>query len=400
MAKFSDAPTHAGYDVVIVGGGIMGCAAACFTALDPGFQGRILVVERDPTYEFATTSQTNSCIRQQFSNPLNIAISRFAAGYLRNFAEEIGDEAAPAIRLDGFGYLYLANTPEGAARLEVNHAVQRAEGVAVDLLDPAALAQRFPWMVVDDLLLGSHGGPDEGYFDGAAMFEGWGRRARQLGVEFLAAEVVQIAHVGNRVQGVMLADGTVLGAGHVVNAAGPRADRVAAMAGVELPVAPRKRLSFIFEAEELAGFPLLIDPSGVHVRRDGTGYLAGAAPMGSDIPRDDTDFAEEPDVWEEKVWPLLAARVPAFERLRLRTSWVGWYEMNLLDQNAIVGPVPGLENFLLMNGFSGHGLQQAPAMGRAISELIVSGGYRTLDLGPLGLQRVIEGRAFGEVNVI
>lgn len=389
------------FDVVIVGGAIMGSAAAWFIASHPGFDGTVLVVERDPSYATAATSFTNSCIRQQFSNALNVEISRFGVDYLRSFRDRIGDPEAPGILLDDFGYLYLAATGAGAEVLRANAALQRRLGAGTEILGRADLAGRFPFLVTDDILLGSFGSRDEGYFDGQTMFQWWKRKARARGVEYRMGEVVAIDHAAGRVTGVTLKDGTGIAAGTVINAAGPRAGRVAALAGVALPVEPRRRYTYVFAAEVPPGrIPLVIDPSGVHMRSDGPNYMAGCGPIGPDDAMDPDDFAEEPGLWEDKLWPAIAARIPAFERVRVLNSWVGHYDYNTLDQNAVVGPVPGLENFVLMNGFSGHGLQQAPAMGRGVAELVVDGGYRTLDLAPLGFERVAAGRPFAERNVI
>ena len=200
---------------------------------------------------------------------------------------------------------------------------------------------------------------------------------------------------------VRLASGNVVTPGVVINAAGPRAAEVAAMAGFMLPVEPRRRFSFMFSAKTPLGqkLPLTIDPSGVHFLRYGACYLAGCAP--------DLDIGVEPDnfemdltVWRDKVWPALAQRVPAFEAVRVEREWVGHYAYNILDANAVIGPHPEMPNFYFMNGFSGHGLQQSPAMGRGIAEHIISGAYQTLDLGAFGFQRVLAQKPFLETAVI
>ncbi len=397
------APRARAYDVVILGGAAMGAAAAWFLMSEHAFRGRVLVVERDPSFEHAATSATNSCMRQQFSAPVNIRISQFGRAYLRDFRARMGGGPdIPRIDFDPFGYLYLATTPEGAAALGDKHAVQRREGVSVDLLSREALADRFPFMATDDVRLASLGTRDEGYFDGATMVATWRREAARRGVETVQDAAVGLHRAGARVEGVELAGAGRIAAGWVVNATGTRAAAVARMAGFPLPVEARKRTTFVFDAAEpLPGkLPLTIDPSGVHVRSDGVSYMAGSAPRDGDAPVDADDFAEDPGLWQEHVWPRLAARIPVFERLRLRRSWVGHYDWNRLDRNAVIGPVPGCENLILMNGFSGHGLQQAPAMGRGVAELIVHGGYRTLDLDPLGPDRILHDRPLAEANVI
>lgn len=402
MSQFPDTPARSRYDVVIVGAGAMGSAAAWFTVSDPDFDGRVLVLEAEPGFERSATALTNSCIRQQFSTTLNIRISQEGARYIRNFRAEMGgDPEIPEIRLDEIGYLYLAGTPVVAETLAESAALQNREGVATRILDREALAAFAPWMRTSDLRLGTHNPRDEGPFDGHIMVDWWRRMARRRGAEFVHARATGIVRLGARVEAVQLSSGTLVAAGTLVNAAGRHAAGVARMAGLSVPVEPRKRYSYVFEADlgHPGPLPLTIDPSGVHVRSEGTRFLAGAAPE-DDGPCDPDDFAFDDGLFERRVWPALAHRIPAFERLRLLRGWVGHYEYNRLDQNAIVGPDPECRNYLHMNGFSGHGLQQSPAMGRAIAELVVHGGYRSLDLKQLGCARILTGIPFREQAVI
>lgn len=387
-------------DVAIIGGGMIGASVAWWLSRDPAFTGSVTVIERDPSYEFASTTHTNSCLRQQFGTEINIRISQFAAGFIRNFRDWMEDDKAPEIPFHAFGYLYLAATATAAEALRVAQALQAGLGAGTRLLTPAQIAADYPFYRTDDLLLGSHGTRDEGYFDGATVFDWFRRKSRHLGVRWLPGEVTAIETSNGRATALTLASGARLSPGWIVNASGPRAALTAAMAGLTLPVEPRKRYTFCFDADNLGRtLPLTIDPSGVHVRQDGAGYMAGSAPR-QDGPVAPDDFAEDPTLWEDKVWPALAARIPAFERLRLRRSWVGHYAWNTLDQNALLGPHPDCPNLLAANGFSGHGLQQAPAVGRGIAELIVHGGYRSLDLSPLSIDRVAANRPLLERAVI
>jgi sarcosine oxidase len=389
-------------DVVIVGGAIVGSAVATFLALRPDWDGRVVVVERDPTYRTSATTLSAASIRLQFSTPLNIEISRFGIGLIKDLGRWLGVPGAPRPAIDFVegGYLFLA-TPAGLPILEANHAVQREHGVNVALLDPDDLRRRFPWMVVDDLAGGSLGLSDEGWFDAHALLQAFRRRARALGVEFLAGEVVGVDRDGAAVRGVRLADGGSIDAAVVVNAAGPRAAEVAAMAGFELPVRPRKRFVYHFDCRAPLGpAPLTINPGGVYFRPEGPSWIGGFSPREGESDPDTLDLDVDRAPFETVVWPELARRVPEFESVRLLDAWAGHYEVNTLDHNAVIGPHPDVPGFLFANGFSGHGLQQAPAVGRGLAEWIATGGYETLDLTPLGYERIIRDEPIRELNVV
>jgi len=403
MQGFQAEPQHDTYDVVIVGGAIMGASAAWWLSREAGL--RVLVVERDPTYAQAATTRTNSCIRQQFSTELNIRISQFTADFVQSLRARMGGDArVPDLSIRNFGYLYLADTPAFADVLRANQRVQLAAGAQTRLLTPDQIKAEFPFYAVDDLVLGAINTRDEGYFDGSTLFEWFRRQAREAGVEFLADEVtgMTLSPRGDRVQSVRLRAGRVLGCGWVVNASGPRGARTAAMAGIALPVEPRKRLTWVIQAAAPLDrpLPLTIDPSGVHVREVGGGsYMAGGH-ADPDPAVDPDDFAMPPELWEEKIWPAIAARIPAFERVKVISEWAGQYDYNTLDRNAVTGPHPVVASFLFLNGFSGHGLQQAPAMGRGVAEWIRHGGYRSLDLSAFHYDRVAAGRAIVEGAII
>ena len=392
---------HYKFDIVIIGGAMMGSAAAWFLSHHPQFDGRILVIERDASYAFCSTSHTHSCLRQQYSSALNIKIAQFAVDMVRRFKHHMNDPAAPDIALDSFGYMYLAKTEAFADQLRRNQQLQASLGAGTKILSADEIARAYPFYHLDDIILGSHNPHDEGYFDGAAIFDWWRRAAMQKGVTYRHDTVVGLDHDAQRVKAVRLASGDIVAPGLVINAAGPRAAEVAAMAGFALPVEPRRRFSFMFSAQTPLEqeLPLTIDPAGVHFLRHGAYYLAGCAP--------DLDVAVAPDnfemdltIWQDKVWPALAHRVPAFEAVRVEREWVGHYAYNILDANAVIGPHPDMPNFYFMNGFSGHGLQQSPAMGRGIAEHIISGAYQTLDLGAFGFQRVLAQKPFLETAVI
>ena len=388
-------------DVVIVGGAIIGSSVATFLAMRPDFDGRIVVVERDTTFRTSSTTLSAASIRLQFSTPLNIEISRFGIEFIKHLPDYLavnGD--VPEIDFVENGYLFLA-TDAGLATLEHNHEVQRALDVPVALLTPGELRRRFEWLTTDDLAGGSLGLSDEGWFDAHALLQGFRRKARSLGVEERLGEVVGLEADGDQLRGVRLADGSVIEADWVVNAAGPRAADVAALAGIDLPVRPRKRLVFHVEAPvSLGAAPLTVDPSGMYFRPEGLAYIAGFSPRDGDADPDTLDLAPARAPFEDFVWPALAHRVAGFDRLRLLDTWAGHYEVNTLDHNAIVGPHPRVANLLFANGFSGHGLQQAPAVGRGLAEWIALGRYESLDLGPLGYERIERDEPILELNVI
>jgi len=380
---------------------MMGSSVAWWLSREPGFDGSVLVVERDPSYVRSSTVASNSCIRQQFSNELNTRISQFTADFIRTFPEWFEDSDIPSLATRYFGYMYLADTEAFASTLRVNQALQASWGAGTQILSPAEISEAFPFYNVDDIVCGSHNVVDEGYFDGGTIFDTWRTHARKNGVEYCTNEVIGIDLVNNRITGVQLASDETIACGTVVNAAGPRAALVAAMIGIDLPVEPRKRYCFTFDAAEPLdrALPLTIDPTGVHCRSDGGSYLTGCTPD-EDRDVEPDDHAIDPDVWEDKIWPALAHRIPAFERIKVVNRWVGHYSFNTLDQNAIVGPHPTVENFVFVNGFSGHGLQQSPAMGRGVAETITHGEYRSIDLRPLGFDRVLAGEPFLERAVI
>lgn len=384
-------------DVAIIGGGIMGSALAYWlTRLDPACS--VCVIERDPTYARASSALSAASIRQQFTTPLNIRLSQAGLAFLREAPELLAvDGDRPDLRFQEGGYLYLA-TDAAAGSLRTANAIQRAHGADIALLTRAELSRRFPWLTVDDLALGSFGVRGEGWFDGYALLTGFVRRARHQGVRYLRDEVSGIDTERGRVTGLVLAGGGRIRCGTAVNAAGPWARRVAALAGIELPVHARKRTVYVFSCpERLAGVPLLIDPTGFWMRPDGERYIGGLE------PREESDEAPlDADLggFEDEFWPALAARIPAFEAARLERAWAGYYDMNDFDCNAVVGLHPALANLYFVNGFSGHGMQHAAAVGEALAARILGIAGAAPDLAPLGFERLLAGRPLLELNVI
>jgi FAD-dependent oxidoreductase domain-containing protein 1 len=346
--------------VVIVGGGVVGAALAYFLARDHGVCATVL--ERDPTYRNASSALSASSIRQQFSAPINIALSQASLALMQPWIGELAFVEA--------GYLYLA-TEAGAATLRGLNALQRAAGADVRLMDANALHTRWPWLATGGIALGSWGARGEGWFDGPALHQRLRREAKALGAVFLRAEVTGFEARGDRVRAAIDGTGVRHAADHVVLAAGAWSAPLAAQLGLVAPISAQKRDVFVFDSPaRLAQCPLIIDPSGVWLRPEGRCFLAGAP------PRSDGDVADAPldaidhSLFDDLIWPTLAARIPAFEALRLRSAWAGYYDMNLFDHNAVVGALPGWRNAFIAAGFSGHGMQHAPAVGCALASHI------------------------------
>ena len=391
---------HEHFDVVIVGAAVVGSAAAYFLARDGGLRGSVLLLERDLSFQHCATTRSVASIRHQFSTPENVRMSMFGSTFLRAAGQLLAvDGVAPDLAFREPGYLFLA-TDAGYAVLQANHRVQQAEGADIALQSPLDLAERFPWLRRDDLAGGALGLSGEGWLDAHALMQGLRHKAVALGAVVRQGHVVDVMRTSAGVAGVVLGDGSRIGCGWLINAAGTGATTLARQAGVVLPVESRKRCVFHFTSPaQLPDCPLVVDPTGLYFRPEGQGYLCGIAPPpGEDAECHDFDV---PLHWfEERLWPALAHRVPGFEAARLHSAWAGHYDVNLLDHNLIIGAHPEVPNLLFANGFSGHGVQQAPAVGRALSELVVAGRFCTLDLSALGWQRVIEQRPLRELNVV
>ena len=389
-----------GAEVVIVGGGVMGSACAYFLASDAAFAGRVVVFEPDPSYAACATTRSWGGVRQQFSTPENIKMSQFGIAFVRGVGEHLAvDGALPDLGFHAQGYLFLASA-EGLATLRANTGLQRSLGAEVLLLEGDALASRFPWLSLDGIAGGGFGARDAGWIDPHALLRAFRDKARALGVTYRQDRVVAIERQGAAVVAVTGERSGRVPTGVVVNAAGPSAGRVAALAGARLPVAPRKRSSFVFDCRsDLSAIPLTIDKSGIAFRPEGRQYIA-IMPPDPDPEVDPKDLEPDYALFEEMIWPILAARVPAFEAIKLTGAWAGHYDYNAFDQNAVIGRHPEIAGLYFCNGFSGHGLQQSPAAGRAVAELILHGGFRSLDLSRFGYERIAAGRPVFEDNIV
>jgi len=389
------------FDVVIVGGGVIGSSIAFFLAEEPAFSGTLAVIEKDPSYTEGSTGRSVGGVRQQFSISENIEISKYGAEFFRSVPQRLATRTqTPDLSFREEGYLFLA-TDQGHRALVENHRLQLAHGVKVELHEQASLAQRYPWLRTDDLAAGALGLEGEGWIDPFSLLMAFKSKATELGVTFLNEEVVGAQQEKGQVRALRLRSGGVVVAGQIVNATGPRAAELASMVGIpDCPVTSRKRLVFTFSCPtELLGCPMVVDPGGLYFRPEGDKFLCGLSPDAGEDP-ECHDFRIGRNFFEETLWPALAYRVPAFDVLEEGAAWAGHYAVNDLDHNAILGPHPEVRNFYFANGFSGHGLQQSPAVGRALCELIAFGEYRSLDLHRFSFERFASGQLITERNVI
>jgi len=388
------------FDIVIIGGGIIGSAAAYFLAKD-GRAGDIAVIEPDPTYTFATTPQGAGGVRQLFSVAENIAMSQFSLGFYENFDAEMAcPDHQPAIGFRRQGYLFVVGE-SGAATLENNHERQTAMGARAELMDVAALGKKFPSLGVGDVALGCYS-PDDGWIDPYAALQGFRRNAEHHGVTYIKSRVASLGVNGRAVSTATLDDGRTIEGTFFLNTAGPWCTGIAAMIEAELPIKPMCRAQHYWLCDsEVEPLPLVKDESGMFFRPEGAGF-AGGCPTFDIEPGfvRDVDRGFFANYFEETVWPLIANRLPKFESIKLERTWGGHYAQNMFDGNMIIGTFsPRIDNIITACGFSGHGIMHAPAVGRALCELVLDGGYQTLDLAALGIERVWQDAPYAESGI-
>jgi FAD-dependent oxidoreductase domain-containing protein 1 len=296
-------------------------------------------------------------------------------------------------------YLVLA-TADGADTLRANREMQLAQGAKIALFEGGALAERFPWLNTEDLTCGTLGLANEGWFDAYSFLRAVRADAIARGARYVTAEATGIELAGDRAVAVHTASGERIAAADVVIAAGAASGRVAAMAGIALPIEPRKRTAFVFRAPlDGSAMPLVFDTSGAWIRPEGDGFIGGIYPPEEQDVHPEGNFDPDMELFEASAWPALAHRIPALEQVRVTRAWAGHYDMCLLDHNAVIGRYPELANLIIASGFSGHGVQHGPATGRAVSELIKHGEYRSLDLTPFGYERIRDNRPMWEAVV-
>lgn len=364
----------------------MGSAAAYFLMRLGGAGLRVLVCETDPTFASSATVKAAGGIRQTFALEENIRMSCFGARFMRDAAAELAiDGQQPDLSFHPNSYLYLGAGEAKLVQLRACHDLRAALGVPGLWLDRPSLEGRFPWLAVDDVDGGLLGGPEEGVIDPEPLLRALWRKASALGAVFETAQVVGFGAHAGRIESVLLASGERIACRFVINAAGAHAANLAALVGANAPIVPRKATTFIFRTSAALpdDLPIVVDRvQGLHFKREGDVFLASLPAHASEGGTVDYEL------FETEFWPALAHRVPAFEAIKFAGAWVGTIDASPVDGNPFIGPHPDLPNFLFLAGFNGHGLQHAPAAGRAIAELVVHGKYDAIDLSRFGFERL------------
>ena len=372
------------------------CTAYHLLKSDPAL--KVLVIEKDLSYERASTTLSMANARIQFSLKHNVQISQYALEVLADFEEEMQVEGQrPAISYcrEGNLFLYDAESLEAAQKA---YEMQKSLGCAIKWWQPSSVTQHYPVYENLEGIAGASFGPQDGHFDGYAVLMGFKSKARSLGARYVQDEVVELISRDGAIQGVRTAGQEVYSSEKVVNCTGAWVNQILKSAGIVLPVEPVKRqvVAVKYQIPLDYPLPLTILPSGFYFRTETGGLLL----LGKSLPQDPVGFDFN---WDQErfmlLWQELYEFAPAFEALKLVRGWAGLYAVNLLDANAIVGEWPELKGLYLANGFSGHGLQQGPAVGRYLSELI-TGREPSLDLSIFSPQRVLDNQPILEDGIV
>ncbi|MCP5050350.1 MAG: FAD-binding oxidoreductase [bacterium] len=385
------------YDVIIVGGGVIGCSVAYYLASGDKTLS-IAVVERDPTYTRASSALSVANIRIQFSLEENIRASMYAVEVLEHFDEQMAvDGVPPGISYRREGNLFLASQDQREAAQKAM-ALQKKLGCQVQWFSPEEINRRFPLFDANGMAGGTYCAGD-GHIDAYSMLMGYKNKTRSLGVTFITDEVVKIETGPSGVSGVVLAKNSPLASPVVINCTGAWAGQTANTLGVKLPVEPVRRQVYALDTaiKPKGPLPLTVLPTGLYFRPETGGQVLLSKSMEDDPVG--FDFTWHEQRFNDILWHELAGFVPQFDRLKLVRGWAGLYAENTFDENAIVGEWPDCKGFYLANGFSGHGLQQAPAVGRYLSELI-RGKTPTLDLSIFKPDRILENKPLKEKGIV
>ncbi|WP_042355494.1 NAD(P)/FAD-dependent oxidoreductase [Bacillus rubiinfantis] len=373
-------------DVIIIGGGVIGSSIA-YNLLNDGFAGKIIVFEKDGLYEFASTPRSAGGFRQLYTTVINMQLSKYSLQIYKDFAQTMAiDGEEMEIDFKQRGYLFLAKE-EMMPKFEQHLKLQNENGINSRLLDKNELLGIIPELNIEDIAGGLYCS-ESGYLDPYSVMQGYIRNAKKLGAEYVYAEVDSLITDQDQIKGIKLVDGSEYYAPIVVNCAGAWASILGEKAGVPLPVVPLPRQIFQFDIEKPLKkyLPLTMDPTGVYFRHEGEKFISGYA---EDI-EPGINFKWRRSAFEEHIWPVLANRIPNFEYAKIERGWSGLYDFNTEDHNAILGEYPTMKGYFVAFGFSGHGMQQAPAVGKCLSELIRTGKYQTIDLTPLRVERFAE----------
>ncbi|XP_068241387.1 FAD-dependent oxidoreductase domain-containing protein 1-like [Palaemon carinicauda] len=408
-------------DVLIVGGGAMGSSIAYHLKKEAGKDLSVVVIEADNTYKKASTVLSMGCIRQQFTVPENIYLSMYGRQFLKEAHHllRVPDFDPPDVQFHPCGYLMLV-TEAGYDQLMENYKIQVDAGAKLEMMTQSQLKRKYPYMVTDDIALAVVGIENEGWFDPWTLLMGFRRKATSLGAVYVHGKVTDINDRFNapaqnlNVAQVTTSDGEThdIEFSTIVIAAGTWSGEVSELAGIgtgegllatPLPVEPRKRYVYCAHVPEgpIENCPILCDHTGAHFRPDVIPkvYLCIRNPSAEEEPPTE-DLEVDHDYFNHIIWPQLANRIPAFENLKVRGSWAGYYDYNTLDQNAVIGKHPVYSNLIFATGFSGHGIQHSPGTGRAIMEYLLHGGYRSINLERFGFERILNNEPIIEKNVL